>query len=252
MKLTILGSGTSTGVPVIGCGCDICSSTEPGNNRTRTSALVEVDGINILIDTSTDLRTQCLANDITRIDAVLFTHQHADHIHGIDDLRAFNLLREGTIPCFGNGETLKRIRTIFSYIFSKDRFEGWKPDVSLSLVNAPFDIEGVRVTPLAVEHGKSSVLGYRIKDAAYITDVSAIPSSTRALLEGLDVLVLGALRQKPHPAHFSIEEAVEVSRKINPKRTILTHLSHNVDFVKDGAGLPEGVELACDGMVIDI
>ncbi len=252
MKLVILGCGTSTGVPVIGCSCGICTSTEKRNKRTRASALVQAEGINILIDTSTDLRAQSLANRVERVDAVLFTHSHADHIHGIDDLRAFNIIKKGPIPCYGSSETLKRVRTIFNYIFSVDRVISWRPELTLREIDSPFKVGGVEVTPFEVDHGDSPVLAFRIEGAAYITDCSGIPDESMALLEGLDLLVIGALRQKSHPAHFSIDQAVEASRRIHPKRTVLTHLSHNVDYLKDGKSLPRGVEFAYDGMEIEI
>ena len=252
MKLIILGCGTSTGVPVIGCGCGVCTSKDPRNRRTRSSVLVRTGQTNILIDTSTDLRAQALANRVERIDAVLFTHPHADHIHGIDDLRVFNMLQKGPIPCYGSGETLKRVRTIFEYIFAEERNQGWKPELTLSEIDSPFKTGGVEVIPFEVSHGGAPVLGFRINGFAYITDCSGIPQQSMALLKGLEVLIIGALRQKPHPSHFSIDQAVEASRKLRPGRTLLTHLSHNVDYMKDGERLPPGVEFAYDGMEIEL
>jgi phosphoribosyl 1,2-cyclic phosphate phosphodiesterase len=252
MKLRILGCGTSTGVPVIGCSCNVCTSTDPRNKRTRSSILVQAEGTNILIDTSTDLRAQSLANNVKRVDAVLFTHPHADHIHGIDDLRAFNMLKKGPIPCYGSADTLKRVGAIFEYIFLRDRYEGWKPDLTFSVIDSPLKVSGVEVIPFEVDHGESPVLGFRINGAAYITDCSGIPESTMPLLRGLRVMVIGALRHRPHPSHFSIDQAVEASRRVGPERTVLTHLSHNVDYVNDSKGLPPGVEFAYDGMEIEI
>ena len=255
MKLTFLGCGTSTGVPVVGCDCRVCTSTHPGNKRTRSSVLIETDGVNILIDTSTDLRAQALAAGLSRIDAVLFTHPHADHLPGIDDLRSFHKQKKGPIPCYGSAETLDRVTDLFSYIFTENDSDGWKPELEVREIRgtfpAPFDVEGVEVTPIEVVHGSATILGFRIGGAAYITDCSAIPDEAAPALSGLDLLVLGALRQKPHPSHFSVAQAVEAAEKLGAKRTVLTHLGHNLDFTVDGATLPAGVEFATDGMVIE-
>jgi phosphoribosyl 1,2-cyclic phosphate phosphodiesterase len=253
MKLVILGCGTSTGVPVIGCHCEVCSSQAPRNKRTRSSLLIQSEDKNILIDTSTDLRTQALSNGLERVDAVLYTHAHADHIHGIDDLRAFNLAAGGrAIPCYGNAETIGRIRSIFGYIFRVDGRDGWKPNLITTEVRSGFDLFGQRVVPIEIMHGDSVILGYRIGEAAYLTDCSAIPPGSMEKLQGLEVLILGALRQKPHPTHFSIGEAIEASRAIKPRRTIFTHLGHNLDYTRDNPALPEGCELAYDGMTIEL
>jgi len=250
MELTILGCGTSTGVPVIGCHCTVCSSTQSRNRRTRSSLLIRQQGSNILIDTSTDLRAQSLANGLERIDAVLFTHPHADHIHGIDDLRAFNLAQEGPIPCYGSAATIGRVRTVFDYIFTDNSNDGWKPNLTTHTVDGPFEAAGVEVAPVAIQHGAAEIFGYRVGPVAYLTDCSAIPKKSAPLIKGVDVLILGALRHKPHPTHFTIEQAIEASREIGAKRTILTHLSHNVDYDRENGELPEGVELAYDGMVM--
>lgn len=252
MELTILGCGTSTGVPVIGCHCAICSSTEPKNRRTRSSLLIREAGTNILIDTSTDLRAQSLSNGLERIDAVLFTHPHADHIHGIDELRAFNFAQMGAIPCYGSAETIDRVRVIFEYIFRENSNDGWKPNLETTAVDGPFEAAGIMVTPVPIRHGAAEIFGYRIGNTAYLTDCSAIPPESAELIKGVDVLILGALRHKPHPTHFTIAQAIEASRETGAGRTILTHLSHNIDYAKDNALLPEGVELAYDGMVVEV
>ena len=260
MKVTILGCGTSTGVPVLGCDCAVCTSHHPGNKRMRSSVLFEIDGEidgkkdgkNILVDTSTDLRTQAISAGLARVDAVLFTHPHADHLHGIDDLRSFNRVKEGPIPCYGNSVTIERVRELFSYIFTENDSDGWKPELELHLVGGPFDVEGVPVTPVEIDHGAAKILGYRVGSVAYLTDCSGIPEEAAGLLEGLDLLIVGALRQTPHPSHFSVGQAVEAAAKVGPGRTILTHLGHNLDFLKDGEGLPNGVEFATDGMVIEL
>jgi len=252
MKLVILGCGTSTGVPLIGCHCSVCTSTDARNTRTRSSALIEAGGGHILIDTATDLRQQALANGIERIDAVLYTHPHADHIHGIDELRSFNMAQGFTIDCYGNAATIERIRTMFNYIFREDAKDGWKPDLTTTVKDGPFELFGVRITPVPLRHGAMSIYGWRVGGVAYLTDCSGIPQESMALLKGLDVLVVGALRDKPHPTHFTIRQAVDVAAAIAPKRTILTHMGHNVDYVKDSEALPPGVELAYDGMVVEL
>ncbi|CAG1772171.1 phosphoribosyl 1,2-cyclic phosphate phosphodiesterase [uncultured bacterium] len=253
MRLVILGCGTSTGVPVIGCRCEVCRSSSEKNKRTRSSLLIQSQGFNILIDTTTDLRTQALSNGLERVDAVLYTHAHADHIHGIDDLRAFNLAAGGrAIPCFGNSDTIGRIKRIFEYIFREDGRDGWKPNLTAEEVSAAFDLFGNTVIPIEVMHGEAEIYGYRIGPFAYLTDCSAIPAKSAEKLAGLEVLILGALRQKPHPTHFSIGEAIEATQAIGPKRTIFTHLGHNLDYTKDNQGLPERFELAYDGMKIEL
>jgi len=251
MKIKILGCGTSTGVPVIGCHCSVCTSPDPKNRRTRTSALIQANGKNILIDTSTDLRTQALTNNIERIDAVLFTHPHADHVHGIDDLRVFNLIQKEAIPCFANENTVTRVRNLFEYIFTSSEYDGWKPKLKLSTVSSPFTLFGLDITPLDIFHGKGAILGYRINDSAYLTDCSGAPAATFRKLKDINVLIVGALRKRPHPSHFSVDQAIEFSKKVSAGSTILTHLSHNIDYVKDAGMLPEGVFFAYDGMEIE-
>ncbi len=252
MKLLILGCGTSTGVPIISCDCSVCSSANPRNSRTRSSALFETPSGNILIDTSTDLRSQSLRNGVKRIDAVLLTHPHADHIHGIDDLRAFNMVQEGPIPLYGSAYTIERVKTMFDYIFSKNPSQSWRPNLTTTAVDSRFEASRVEVLPIEIYHGKAQILGFRIGDAAYLTDCSSIPERSIEALQGLKVLVLGALRHKPHPTHMSIDEAIEASRLIGAERTVLTHLSHAIDYGVDNKALPDGVELAYDSMSIEI
>jgi len=252
LKITILGCGTSTGVPVIGCKCSVCRSSNPKDKRTRTSVLVIINNTNILIDTSTDLRQQCLTNNIHRIDAVLFTHHHADHIHGIDELRSFNMIQKGKIPCYGNDTTIKRIQEMFNYIFSTEEKESWTPDIEVFKVSSQFEVFGINIQPVDVMHGKLNIFGYRIGGFGYITDCSYVPDESKKLLKELDLLILGALRQKPHPTHFSIEQAMELAKELKPKRTVLTHLSHNIGFEETNSSFPEGVELAYDGIEIEV
>lgn len=254
MKVTILGCGTSTGVPVIGCRCSVCTSEEPKNRRTRTSALFQAGGHSILVDTSTDLRAQCLTNQIERIDAVLFTHPHADHIHGIDELRIFNILQRSAIPCYGNEETIERIKTMFNYIFSEDLNSqwNWKPQLTLHRIEEPQKVFDIRVVPVKIRHGRLTILGYRIEDVAYLTDCSGVPQESMELLKGIRLLIVGALREKPHPTHFTIQQAIELSERLKPERTILTHLSHSIDYDTLSRELPKGIEPAYDGMTLHI
>lgn len=252
MKVTILGSGTSTGVPVIGCKCNICTSDNIKNKRTRASLLISANTKNILIDTSTDLRFQALAHKIERIDAVLYTHPHADHIHGIDELRTFNMIQKGSIPCYGSEFTIKRIRDMFNYIFTNSDSDSWKPELETFLISTSFELFGLMIQPISVCHGKMQIFGFRIGQLAYITDCSQIPEESKRLLGNLDVLILGALRHKPHPTHFNIDEAVRIGAELKSQRVIFTHLGHNLDYTETNKTLPDGCELAYDGMRIEI
>ncbi|MBI5234121.1 MAG: MBL fold metallo-hydrolase [Deltaproteobacteria bacterium] len=252
MKLSILGSGTSMGVPRIGCSCNVCLSNDPKDNRTRASLLITHNRKNILIDTSIDFRIQALRHNIKRLDAVLFTHHHADHIHGIDDLRAFNLMQKREIPCYSSPATIKRMKILFRYIFEKGSYNGLKPELKVIKATRPFKLYGVNIIPIKVRHGNITILGFRLNDVAYITDCSFIPAASLKLLDGLKVLIIGALRREPHPSHFSIDQAIEVSRGLMPRRTILTHLGHEFDYKKDNPGLPRAVEFAYDGMEIKV
>ncbi|MBE9531436.1 MAG: MBL fold metallo-hydrolase [Proteobacteria bacterium] len=256
MKVRILGCGTSTGVPVIGCTCSTCLSTHPGNKRTRSSIALELSEKTILIDTSTDLRAQALKSKLTQVNAVLYTHYHADHLHGIDDLRSYNRIQdEETIPCYGDKSTIDRIRHSFEYIFATSGSKnkgGWKPNLSTSVIDGPFTLFNKEIIPIKIEHGPGTILGYRVDDFAYLTDCSGIPQESLELLKGTKVVIIGALRQRPHPSHFSIDQAIEASKKIGAERTILTHLGHAVDYEKVSPTLPAGVELAMDSMLVEL
>jgi phosphoribosyl 1,2-cyclic phosphate phosphodiesterase len=251
MKITILGSGTSTGVPMVGCHCKVCDSTDPRDKRTRASILVECGGQHILVDTSTDLRRQALRENIPRIDAVLLTHTHADHIHGIDDLRGFHFIHRRIIPCYGSPETIKQVTTSFAYIFEGLCSEGYSPLMEPFAVEAAFDLFGCQVVPVPIRHGSFPATGYRFENAAYLTDCSEIPESSLPLLQGLDLLIIDALRYSPHPNHFNVQGALQVVETLQPRRTLLTHLTHEVQQ-NDGAKLPAGVEFAYDGMVVEL
>jgi phosphoribosyl 1,2-cyclic phosphate phosphodiesterase len=252
LKLTVLGSGTSTGVPVLGCHCAVCSSADPRNNRTRCSALLEWSDHKILIDTATDFRQQALREGIEQVDSVLYTHAHADHVHGIDDLRTFTLKTGKAIPVYAARDVLDRIQGLFSYVFSESGTPGYRPRLQVNEVTGPFELFGQRVTPLPLLHGSGESLGYRVGNLAYMVDCSAIPQSSWALLEGLDVLVIDALRFREHESHFSISGAIEVARQLRVPKTLLTHLTHDVDYPRHSEELPEGIEFAYDGQTLTL
>jgi phosphoribosyl 1,2-cyclic phosphate phosphodiesterase len=251
MKVTILGSGTSTGVPMVGCGCRGCTSPDVRDKRTRASLLIQHEGRNILIDASTDLRIQALREGIQRVDAVLFTHSHADHVNGIDDLRGFHFIHKDIIPCYGSRATLDTLQTGFRYIFHEQDGSGYTPLLQPNVIDGPFELFGLNIIPVPLEHGRTEALGFRIGDFAYLTDCSAIAPSSRELLEGLDVLIIDGLRWNPHPFHFNIETVIAATLPLKPGRTVLTHLTHDV-LHAEGAGLTPGYEFACDGMTFDL
>lgn len=247
MNITILGCGTSTGVPMVGCCCRVCSSDDPRDKRTRASLLIRHQARNILVDTSTDLRIQALKQNIKAIDAVLFTHAHADHVNGIDDLRGFYFIHRTKIPCYASGSTLKALQSNFRYIFDDYENSSYSPLLEAHEISAPFEIFGLKIIPVPLIHGKTTAFGYRIGSFAYLTDCSAIPESSMGLLEGLQVLVIDGLRWTGHPCHFNIEGAIAVARKLSASRVILTHLTHEAAY-SECNNLPPGFEFAYDGM----
>lgn len=247
LDICILGSGTSTGVPVVGCDCTVCRSSDPHDRRTRCSVLIGYGAHNILIDTATDLRQQALREDIRHIDAVLYTHSHADHLHGIDDLRGFNFRHEGPIPLYGSPRTLERVRDNFSYIFCNGKKKGYVPRLKLNPVEAEFTLFNLPIVPLPLNHGGMQAYGYRIGPFAYLTDCNGIPPESLAQLEDLELLVLDGLRFKPHNTHFNIPQALEMAQRIGARQTLLTHLSHDVEHARHGRELPPGVGFAYDG-----
>ena len=257
MRLTFLGTGTSFGVPQIGCDCAVCRSTDPRDKRTRSGAVLEASGSTILIDTPPELRLQLLSGGFTNIDAVMYTHEHADHINGIDDLRIFSVRRREPLPIYGPGETLERLRTSFNYIFDDAvrPYEGTsKPSLRLheTQPDQTMTVAGIEVLPLAFQHGHVRVFGYRFGNLAYITDVKSIPRAERESLQGLDVLVLNALWWRPHPTHLSIAEAVETARALGARRTYLTHLTHETGHVALETQLPTGILPAYDGLTVEV
>jgi phosphoribosyl 1,2-cyclic phosphate phosphodiesterase len=251
-RVTMLGSGTSTGVPVIGCRCAVCTSDNPKNKRTRPGLKLEFDGGPVvLVDTPTDLREQALRFGLPRLDAVLFTHPHADHIFGLDDIRIFNFRQGRAIPCYGSEATLAALRRTFAYVFEAGQEGGGKPQLDLIPVRAPIELLGRTVVPVPVWHGAMEVFGYRIGCFAYVTDCNVIPDTSFELLAGVEILILDALRYRPHSTHFSVGEALEAAERIGARRTILTHFSHDVDHDAPAVHLPEGVELGYDGLAFD-
>ena len=250
-EITFLGTGTSNGIPVIGCDCAVCHSPDPRDRRTRTSALVRHGVHHLLIDTATELRAQALDNDIRRVDAVLMTHAHADHTGGFDDLRRFNELQQQHIPVYANPVTAGMLRERYAYTFSDlYPFYGGKPDLILHEIDGPFDVLGQTIVPIPVLHGRLPITGFRFADLAYVTDAKEIPDSSLDLLRGLDVLVLNALRERSHPTHLSISEAVEVIEIVRPRRAYLVHLSHETSHAEAQRLLPAGIEVAWDGLTV--
>ena len=252
MKLTFLGTGTSTGVPSIGCECETCRSDDARDKRLRVSILIEHGGQTVLVDTSTDFRQQALRQKIKWLDAVLITHCHADHIFGLDDIRPLNF-RHGALGVYANERAWKDIRRIFQYVFEPSYTGGGLPQVRAHTVvaGAPFCIgPELEVTPLEVIHGRLPVIAYRFNDFAYATDLSEIPAQTLAQLQDLDVLVLDCLRFKEHPTHLWLDRALEYISELKPRRAYLTHLAHDVKHARDSARLPAGVEFAYDGLEV--
>ncbi|TJZ74759.1 MBL fold metallo-hydrolase [Chitiniphilus eburneus] len=249
VEVTLLGVGSSGGTPALGCDCPTCTSHDPRNTRTRTSAVFSVGGRHLLIDTGPDLRQQALREQIMRLDAVLYTHPHADHIHGIDDLRAWCWLQKGALPVYGNQLTLEHIKSRFTYTLLSPN-EYWdKPVLTLHEVEREsFVAGGVRVQPVPLLHGKWPILGFRVGNVAFLTDVSAVPEESFALLERLDVLILDCLREREHPTHLSVAQSLALARRIGARRTVLIHMTHELEYHALGARLPPGVEVGYDGM----
>ena len=252
MKLTFLGTGTSTGVPSIGCECETCTSSDPRDKRLRVSVLIEHAGQTVLVDTSADFRQQALRSKLKRLDAVLITHCHADHIFGLDDIRPLNF-RYGALGVYANEWAWPDIRRIFKYIFEPSHFGGGLPQIVPHTVvpGAPFMLgPELEITPLEVIHGRLPVIAYRFNNFAYATDLNEIPPETLAALKGVDVMVLDCLRFKEHPTHLWLDRAIEYLNEVNPGRAYLTHIAHDVKHARDSKLLPGGVQFAHDGLVI--
>jgi phosphoribosyl 1,2-cyclic phosphate phosphodiesterase len=252
MRLTFLGTGTSTGIPLLGCNCEVCRSANPRDCRTRPSLLVEFNGRAVVIDTSPDFRFQALRAGMTRLDAVLFTHAHADHVLGLDDVRGFYFRQQAPIPIYADARCMASIRRIFAYIFDGDYPYGGLAKLEPTLIERPFSLWGMTFTPVPVLHGNLPILGFRFGPAAYVTDFSAIPDASLALLEGLEVLVLAALRHQPHPAHSTLEQSLAVVERLRPKKTYFTHIAHELGHRQTAPLLPSHVELAWDGLQLEL
>jgi phosphoribosyl 1,2-cyclic phosphate phosphodiesterase len=266
LKITVLGSGTSHGVPSIGCDCAVCRSSDPKDRRMRPSILIELDEEppakfaravrSILVDTSTDLRAQALAFDVRRVDAILFTHSHADHVFGLDDVRRYNQMQQSAIACFADAATLDSLRTMFGYVFNPPRqMGGGIPQLTLFRIAGPFTLGGVEIVPVPLFHGRLPVLGFRIGAFAYLTDCNRIPDESWPLLTdngGVRTVIIDALRQRPHSTHFSVGEAIDVVARLGTERAYFTHICHDLPHAATCAQLPAGVELAYDGLTLEI
>ncbi len=257
MKVTVLGCGSSGGVPLLGCRCAVCASDDPRNKRTRVSLLVESGGKKLLIDTSPDLRIQCLRHDVTEVDAVLYTHAHADHLHGIDDVRSLNYHRNAAIDMYANPVTIDEITKRFSYIFTPRRPDyGWyKPALTPHVICADntaerIQIAGMDITVFPQRHGELTSLGFRFGDIAYSTDANGLPEASFAALEGTRIWIVDCLRREPSPTHAHLEMTLAWIARVKPERAILTHMSHDFEYHEFSAELPQGIEPAYDGMIL--
>lgn len=252
MRVVVLGSGTSAGVPTLGCRCAVCRSTNPRNKRMRSCAYIEYRGSRFLIDCGTDFRTQALANGVEDVDFVLITHTHADHIGGLDDLRAFNMVHKHAIDLYATKASLEEIRRRFAYCFQPPPPGGGIPEFLLHEIDGEFEVRGIRVRPVPVFHGQLPIVGFRFERFAWLTDVSQIPEPSFELLEGVDVLVTSALRHRPHPTHMSLSEAIEVARRVGARETYFIHMCHDLEHEATNATLPENIQLAYDGLSFEV
>ena len=256
-ELVLTGTGTSIGVPVVGCDCTVCISDIDSNRRMRSGVLVRAPDGEFVIDTSPELRLQLIQNKASLIQAALFTHAHADHVMGLDDLRIFSHRMDADLPLFCEDSVERSIRQMFGYAFADreemaHRFAAPRFQFQRIVPGEPFDLLGLQVIPIRLKHGRLPILGFRIEDVAFCTDVSSVPSESNEYLQDLDTLILGALRYKPHPTHLHVDAAVQLAKKFNPRRTFLTHMAHDLDYPTLQSELPDGVEPAHDGLVISI
>jgi phosphoribosyl 1,2-cyclic phosphate phosphodiesterase len=252
LQLTVLGSGTSMGVPTLACHCAVCESPDPRDKRTRPSILLSYDGHNIVIDTTPDFRFQAMREKLDRLDAVLYTHGHADHVLGLDDIRPYNLKQGGVIPVYASEETQATIRRQFAYIFDAAPTESSVPRVDMHTLNGPFDLFGLEIIPVPANHGPISVLGFRFGKAAYLTDFSSVPEDSKELLHGLDDFILDALRYTPHPMHSNVQQSLTLVNQLKPKRAWFTHICHDLGHEQANAKLPKGVQLSYDGLKFEV
>jgi phosphoribosyl 1,2-cyclic phosphate phosphodiesterase len=253
IELLFLGTGTSAGVPMIGCHCAVCSSADPHDRRNRPSVVISYAGLRVLVDSTPELRLQCVTNGVDMIDAVVYTHAHADHIMGLDDLRRFNALRGGPLDVWADAQTYRTLQQCFKYAFEDPPpdLKVFRPRLEPRTITGPFAIGPATWTPIRLTHNNSYVLGFRVGNLAYCTDVSAIPDEAWPMLEGLDVLILGALAKNKHPSHFSIDEAVAAAERIGATRTLFTHIGHTLPHEQTNRSLPPTMRLAHDGQLVE-
>lgn len=256
IEVLFLGTGTSCGVPMIGCRCDVCCSADPRDRRRRTSLYLSFEGQGILVDTPPDFREQALEYQIPRVDAVFFTHSHADHIFGFDDIRRFNTMQGGVIPAYADTDTLKDINRIFDYISAPNTLGTYRPEISFQQLDGPVQLDHLQVTPLRVVHGNRPTYGFLFqKDnmrLAYVPDCKEMPSETLSLLKGVDVMVLDALRHRPHATHMTIDESLACLKQIQAKQSFLIHMCHEVGHAQLESSLPSGVKVAYDGLRLQL
>jgi len=253
MKITLLGTGTSQGVPVIACRCEVCLSSNPKDNRLRSSVMIEVDNINLVIDTGPDFRQQMLREKVEKVDAILFTHHHKDHVAGMDDVRAFNHKWKKDMQLYCTKATQQALKREFPYVFSEVKYPGI-PKVKINIIkNKPFKIQDTTVTPIEAQHYMMPVLGFRIKNFVYLTDVSAISELEKEKMKGADLIILDALRKKPHISHFNLEQALALLEELKPKQALLIHISHYMGLNDEvNKELPSHINLAYDGQVVSL
>jgi phosphoribosyl 1,2-cyclic phosphate phosphodiesterase len=252
IQLTVLGSGTSTGVPSIACHCAVCESTDPHDKRTRASIMLEWDGRVVVIDTTPDFRFQALREGIDRLDAVIYTHSHADHILGLDDIRPFNFKQKSSIPIYASRDTLARLREQFGYVFREPPPGAAVPEVQLREIDGPRDLFGLKIVPIPAKHGPTDVLGFRFGRGAYLTDFSSIPDESKRLLTGLDDFVLSALRDNPHVMHSTVANSLSIVEELKPKRAWFTHIAHDLGHEATNKRFPPNVRMAYDGLKFEV
>lgn len=252
MRIVVLGSGTSSGVPTLGCKCAVCTSDDPHNKRMRASVYIETHGKRFLIDCGTDFRSQAIAQSVEDVDFVLLTHTHADHVNGLDDLRAYNMVHRHAIDIYGEPEALEEVRRRFAYCFRPAPPGGGIPELNLRQIDSTIQIDDLSIQPIRVFHGKMPILGFRIGAFAYLTDVSTIPESSFEQLEGVELLITSALRHRPHPTHMSLSEALQVAARVGARQTYFTHMNHDLDHEQTNAQLPPQIQLAYDGLRLEV